>query len=151
MEFSCRHDIAQQIETAITHGWDDLNNETIETEASIGDVPNVQSSWNDASEAIGRLGLSDVIYTHTDNYDNSESAQRGADALMQGFAYTLVRGNGSTAGVPSLHPASVVEMKSFSEQINGKYYLTRVIHRIGREDGFTTYFEVKGNRIHESL
>ncbi len=151
MKFDCRHDISQQFEKVSTYGWDDLNNETIKAEALIGDVINVQNSWNDASEAIGRLRLSGVVYPQAENYNGNESAQRGADALMRGFAYTLLKGKGSTAGLPTLQPASVIEMAGFSELINGKYYLTRVIHRIGGEDGFTTYFEVKGNRIHESL
>lgn len=151
MKFSCRHDITQQFENVTTHGWDDLNKVSIEAEASIGEVENVESSWDDASSALEHLELSDISYPEAGNYDSTESAQRGADALMQRFSYSLVKGKGSTAGVPALRPANTVEMAGFSAQLNGIYYLTRVIHRIGREDGFTTYFEVKGNRIHESL
>jgi len=150
IELKCRHDITHQFNTVQTHGWDRLNREAIQEESSIADVASVDQHWEDASTALKRLGISDAIYPLTGNYENSESAQREADAMMQQFAYTLVKASGSIKGLASLKPANTIKLKGFSSIHNSNYYLTHVIHRIG-EEGFSSYFEMKGNRIHESL
>lgn len=147
----CRHDITNLFERVHTHGWDKLNKEAIQEESHLEDVRSVESQWEYPSASIRRLSLSDVAYPLSKNYDDSQSAQREADAMMQKFAYTLVKVKGSVRGLATLSPATVIELNGFSQVHNGKYYLTRVIHRIGDNRGFTSDFEMKGDRIHESL
>ncbi|HID93810.1 MAG TPA: phage late control D family protein [bacterium (Candidatus Stahlbacteria)] len=148
---NCRHDITHLFERVHTHGWDRLNKEPVEEESNIVDVSSVESQWQYPSASISRLGLSDIVYSLSENYENSQSAQREADAMMQKFAYTLVKVKGSLRGLATLTPATVIELNGFSQVHNGKYYLTHVIHRIGENQGFTTHFEMRGDRIHESL
>jgi len=147
----CRHDITNLFERVHTHGWDKLNKEAIQEESHIENIPSVERQGEYPSASIRRLGLSDVAYPLSENYDNSQSAQRAADAIMQKIAYTLVKVKGSVRGLATLSPATVIELNGFSQVHNGKYYLTRVIHRIGDNRGFTSDFEMKGNRIHASL
>jgi len=147
----CRHDITNLFERVHTHGWDKLNKEAIQEESHIENVPSVEREWAYPSASIGRLGISDVAYPLSENYDNSQSAQREADAMMQKIAYSLVKVKGSVRGLATLSPATVIELNGFSQVHNGKYYLTRVIHRIGDNRGFTSDFEMKGDRIHASL
>jgi phage protein D len=150
--FSCRHDIAGQMSQVEIYGWDKLNNTGITEKTAIGDVPSIDAEKSDASGALKRLKLKEKsTYTKAENYADIASAKRAADALMHRFAYSLVSGRGSTAGIPSLRPAQVIEMAAFSTPFNGRYYLSRVIHRIGKEDGYSTDFEVKGNRINATL
>ncbi|NEW61369.1 phage late control D family protein [Sulfurovum sp. bin170] len=150
LQISCRHDITHLFESVKTQGWDVLNREAIAEESTLDEVGSVESSWESASASLDRLGLSDISYPLSENYENSESAKSEADAMMRRFAYTFVELKGSIIGVPTLAPSTVIELKGFCREHNGKYYLTRVIHRIG-EEGFTTHFEMRGDRIHESL
>lgn len=151
IKISCKHDITHLFESVKTQGWDVLKREKITEESTLDDVNSVENSWESASLSLKRLGLSDLSYPRSENYENSESAKNEADALMQKVAYTFVQLKGSIIGIPTLRPATVIELKGFIGEHNGKYYLTRVIHRVGEVEGFTTYFEMKGDRIHESL
>jgi len=151
IKLSCKHDITHLFESVKTQGWNILNREAIAEVSTLDDVDSVENSWKNASSSLKRLGLSDISYPLSENYENSKSAKSEADAIMQKFAYTLVELKGSVIGIPTLTPATVIELKGFSREHNGRYYLTRVIHRIGDIEGFTTHFEMRGDRIHESL
>ena len=151
LQISCRHDITHLFESVKTQGWDILNREAISEESTLDEVESIERHWSTASSALGRLGLSKLSYPISENYENSESAKLEADAIMRKFAYSLIELKGSIIGIPYLAPASVIELKGFSREHNGRYYLTRVIHRINEEEGYTSHFEMKGDRIHESL
>lgn len=151
LAFECRHDLFEQFASVETYGWDALNNEAVSAQAQLGNVPGVARDKSDIGAAFSRMDLDDPLYPHTENYKNAESAQRGADALMQQAAYTLVRAKASGPGVATLRPSGVVEIAGFSEPLNGRYYVTRVVHRIGDGEGFATEFEMKGDRIDASL
>ncbi len=151
IKLSCKHDITHLFESVKTQGWDVLNREAIAEESTLADVDSVEYSWENASSSLQRLGLSDIAYPLSENYENSEAAKSEADAMIQKFAYTFIELKGSIIGIPTLTPATVIELKGFSREHNGKYYLTRVLHRIGDVEGFTTHFEMRGDRIHESL
>lgn len=150
LRVSCRHDITHLFESVKTQGWDTLNREAIAEESTLDEVKSVEGSWESASSSLGRLGLDEISYPLSQNYESVESAKLEADAMIRKFAYSLVELKGSIIGIPSLAPAQVIELKGFSKEHNGKYYLTRVIHRVG-DGGFTTEFEMRGDRIDESL
>jgi len=46
-------------------------------------------------------------------------------------------------GLPELVPGRYIELDGMGKQVNGKYFISKVIHRFG-PDGFTTQFDVKG-------
>ncbi len=53
----------------------------------------------------------------------------------------FIKLKGAIIGIPSLAPATVIEIDGLSKEHNGRYYLTRVVHHFEDTEGFTTHFE----------
>lgn len=69
-------------------------------------------------------------------------AEALAKALYNERLFRFVTGAGMILGDPTLKAGGVVELANFARRLDGRYYLTRVIHRLDALTGFTTRLHV---------
>ena len=63
-------------------------------------------------------------------------------ASLDMIAKEMVKGNGSTIGLPNLRAGSRVDMDGMGERFSGSYFVTATTHAIG-DGGYTTNFECR--------
>lgn len=88
--------------------------------------------------------LKNVSIESKDPLENEATGlKKIAQAIFDERAMSFVSGRGSCIGLPELVPGRYIKLSGLGKQVNGKYFISRVIHRFD-ESGFTTQFEVKG-------
>lgn len=70
----------------------------------------------------------------------ADDATAAAAAALEGLAVEYAACEGTMLGEPALRPGDTIEVAGVGRRFSGNYWLTRVVHRYGR-DGFTTAFE----------
>jgi phage protein D len=74
--------------------------------------------------------------------ESPEQARLAARAAYQRNNQQRVTGRGEVIGLPTLRVGQVVDLQRLSTQVNAKYYVTSVTHRVD-ESGYTTSFGVR--------
>jgi phage protein D len=71
-----------------------------------------------------------------------EGAKAAGDAHLRDLARTLITGNGSSIGLPTLRAGKLVALKGLGVRFDGKWRLTQTTHSIGA-GGYTTTFQAR--------
>ena len=69
-----------------------------------------------------------------------------AQIRLNVLAMDFVAGSGTCVGIPELIPGRFITIKGLDGETEGSYFLSKVRHRFNQE-GYSTYFEVKGARV----
>ncbi|MNH43363.1 phage late control protein GPD [compost metagenome] len=71
-----------------------------------------------------------------------------AAAMLDRLSRELVIGNGTSIGLPELRPGELIKLEGLGgANLNQLLRLTKVVHRLDADNGYTTYFETEGNAI----
>lgn len=141
--FDIELDTTKQVGKVVARSIHDITRTGVE-----GSADSVSIKKSGGKAAIEYSSLKSKIQSNVIEYkDPLENTKEGLDKIAQAVlderAMTFVTGRGACIGLPELVPGRYIELDGMGRQINGKYFISKVMHRFG-PDGFTTQFEVKG-------
>ncbi len=133
---------ANQVEKVTVQGWDRQRKQPITGQATRQELQTngvgQKGRQSDLDKAF--KGYEEVI-TDKPVRDNAEAKQLARQTL-ENIAKDLVRGSGSTIGLPLLRAGTVVELGGMGRRFSGRYFVTATTHTIG-DGGYTTQFECR--------
>lgn len=148
IEFKPELTTARQVGEVTVKGWDAAKKKPITQTATRKDIK---------TKGVGAKGNQDAIEKAfsarkeiiADRPINSEDeAKKLAVATLENIAKDMVKGNGSTVGLPDLRAGGVVELKGMGDggRFNGRYFVVSTTHSIS-DGGYTTQFECRREEI----
>ena len=88
--------------------------------------------------------ISSGVTVLVDSQCKKESVARSmAQTIADQLRWGTCRSEGACVGLPEMIPGRFLKIKEMDAELNRKYYITKVTHKID-EDGFTTEFETEG-------
>jgi phage protein D len=140
IDFKPELSTAQQVSEVTVKGWNPktkkpisqtANRKELKTKSVGGNVQKIEESFSERKEIITDRPVS-----------TDAEAKKLALASLDMIAKQMVKGNGSTIGLPDLRAGSRVEMDGMGERFSGTYFVTATTHSIG-DGGYTTNFECR--------
>ncbi len=133
---------ANQVEKVTVQGWDRRRKQPITGQATRQELQTNGVGQKGRQNAINNAvqGYEEVI-TDKPVRDNAEAKQLARQTL-ENIAKDLVRGSGSTIGLPLLRAGTVVQLGGMGVRFSGRYFVTGTTHTIG-DGGYTTQFECR--------
>lgn len=146
IEFQPDLTTANQVGKVTVRGWDAEKKEKIEKTVTRSDIrtrgvgaqggqTNIENSFADREEVITDRPV------HTPH-----EAQTLARETLERIAKDMVKGSGSTVGLPDLRAGSVMMIDGLGKRFSGRYFVTATTHTIG-DGGYTTQFECRREEI----
>ena len=146
VEFQPELTTAQQVSEVTVKGWDAKRKKPISQTAKRSELKTKGVGPKGRQEALEKAfsGRKEII---ADRPVNSEAeAKKMAVAALESIAKEMVKGNGSTVGLPDLRAGGVIEITGMGDRFSGRYFLTSTTHAIG-DGGYTTNFECRREEI----
>lgn len=127
---------ANQASSVTVRGWDRATQKTVKGTASIpGDCA------LNSDQAQVTTSASQIEEVVTDRpVRNEQEARELAKNILTGIASQLIKGSGSTIGLPDLRAGSRVVIKGLGPRYSGSYFVTSSAHTID-SNGYRTTFE----------
>jgi phage protein D len=137
---------ANQVGEVTVRGWDRLKKEKIEYTAKRSEiaVKGVGAAGNQAAIEQSFNQRRDVIATKP--IESLDEAKTLAIRTLEENAKDMVKGSGSTVGLPDLRAGSVVMIDGAGKRFSGRYFVTATTHAIG-DSGYTTQFECRREEL----
>jgi phage protein D len=127
---------ANQASSVTVRGWDRATQKTIKGKARIPD----DCAFN-SDQAQVTTSASQIEEVVTDRpLRNEQEARELAKNILTGIASQLIKGSGSTIGLPDLRAGSRVVIKGLGPRYSGSYFVTSSAHTID-SNGYRTTFE----------
>lgn len=125
------------------------NNEKDPNKVFEAKVSSIKSIADNSSVKMNNVSIisKDVSRNIIDYTVNSEEeAKKVAEARYQELSLSRYQGKIKTIGVPVITAGKFVDIKGFSDDFDGKYFVKKVIHHI-KDGKYTTECELEGNSI----
>lgn len=141
IDFKPELSTAQQVSEVTVKGWNPKTKKPISQTANRSEIK-TKTVGGGAQKAIEK-SFSERKEIITDRPVSTDGeAKKLALASLDMIAKEMVKGNGSTIGLPDLRAGSVIEMDGMGKRFSGKYFVTATTHSIG-DGGYTTNFECR--------
>ena len=146
VEFQPELTTAKQVGSVTVRGWDPVNKKKIEGTATREDL---------ATQGVGAAGNQERINQAFDQREevivdrplrSDEEAKRLAVRTLENISKEMVKGSGSTVGLPDLRSGNVVQIGGLGKRFSGRYFVTSTTHQIG-DGGYTTQFECRREEL----
>jgi phage protein D len=146
IEFKPDLTTANQVSEVTVRGWDSINKKKIEQTAkrseisvkgvgAAGGQAAIEQSFNQRKEIVA-----------TKPIESDAEAKTLALRTLEENAKDMVKGSGSTVGLPDLRAGSVVQIDGLGKRFSGRYFVTSSTHAIG-DGGYTTQFECRREEL----
>jgi phage protein D len=146
IEFQPELTTANQVAKVTVHGWDVTKKEPITftaTRANIvtkgvgnkGGQADIDKAFQDKEEIVA-----------TKPVESPDEAKVLATQILEGIAKDMVKGTGSTVGLPDLRAGVVLEIDGLGDRFSGRYFVTGSTHAIA-DSGYTTHFECRREEL----
>jgi phage protein D len=137
---------ANQVGKVTVRGWDAEKKKKIEKTVTRSDIrtrgvgarggqANIDKAFGDREEVITDQPIS-----------SPQEAETLARETLERIAKDMVKGSGSTVGLPDLRTGSVVQIDGLGKRFSGRYFVTATTHTIS-DSGYTTQFECRREEI----
>jgi phage protein D len=137
---------ARQVGKVTVRGWDAKKKEKIEFTATRdqlkakgltkeGRIDAIEQSFGDREEVITNVPV-----------ESLDEAERLATGALERIAKDMVKGNGSSLGLPDLRAGSVLKIDGMGGRFSGRYFVTATTHTIS-DGGYATQFECRREEI----
>ncbi len=80
---------------------------------------------------------------------SQEEAHAPAREIREQIARRIMKGSGSTIGMPDLRAGRMILVEGLGERFSGRYFVTSTTHKID-DSGYTTRFECRREEIQEA-
>lgn len=143
IEFQPELSTADQVGKVTVKGWDAVMKKEIKVTVTRdqlkakrgvgekGDQAAIEESFKDREEVLTNQPVNSVA-----------EAERLATEVLSRNAREMVKGSGSTIGLPDLRAGSKVEIEGLGKRYSGVYLVTATTHTIG-DGGYTSQFECR--------
>jgi phage protein D len=146
IEFKPDLTTANQVSEVTVRGWDAVNKKKIEQTAkrseisvkgvgAAGGQAAIEQSFNQRREIVA-----------TKPIESDAEAKTLALRTLEENAKDMVKGSGSTVGLPDLRAGCVVQIDGLGTRFSGRHFITSSTHAIG-DGGYTTQFECRREEI----
>lgn len=136
IEFQPNLTTAKQVGEVTVRGWDAVHAVKIEETVTRKDLKiqtdsSVESSFNQRKEVLATVPIR-----------TKEEARELATQALTKIAKDMIKGTGSTLGLPDLRSGSRVELGGLGDRFSKPYFVTASTHTIS-DSGYTTQFECR--------
>jgi phage protein D len=146
IEFQPELTTNNQVGKVVVRGWDPVQKKKIEVTATRdqiltkgvgaeGGQADIDKSFKDKAEIIA-----------TKPVESEAEARILAREILEGIAKDMVKGNGSTVGLPDLRAGVVLQIDGLGERFSGRYFVTATSHTIA-DGGYATQFECRREEL----
>jgi len=137
---------ANQVAEVTVVGWDAERKQKIEATAKRDEIP-VRGVGERGGQAAIEKSFKDRKERIADQPVLSEQEARTmARETLSRIAKDMVKGSGSTVGLPDLRAGTVLEIGGLGERFSGRYFVTSTTHTQG-DSGYTTQFECRREEL----
>ncbi|WP_086930819.1 phage late control D family protein [Agarilytica rhodophyticola] len=137
---------ANQVAKVTVRGWDEQRKAKIEATVARSQIATkgvgqqggqaqIDSSFADREEVIANKPVA-----------TNEEAQTLARETLERIAKDMIKGSGSTVGLPDLRAGSVLQLSGLGQRFSGRYFVTATTHTIG-DTGYTTQFQCRREEL----
>jgi phage protein D len=146
LQFTPNLNTANQTSGVTVRSWDRRNKEKIEYTARRSGIQTKGVGTRGGQGALDR-SFSERHETITDRpVESQDEAQAYATRTMENISKEMLKGSGSTIGLPDLRAGSVVQLTGLGERFSGRYFVTSTTHTID-DSGYTTQFECRREEL----
>src|ERR1017187_146377 len=146
IEFKPELPTANQVSEVTVRGWHAVNKKKIEQTAkrseisvkgvgAAGGQAAIEQSFNQRKEIVA-----------TKPIESDAEAKTLALRTLEENAKDMVKGSGSTVGLPDLRAGNVVTIDGLGKRFSGRYFITSSTHAMG-DGGYTTQFECRREEL----
>jgi phage protein D len=146
IEFQPELTTNNQVGKVVVRGWDPVLKKKIEVTATrdeietkgvgaAGGQQDIDKSFKDKAEIIA-----------TKPVESEAEGRILAKEILEGIAKDMVKGNGSTVGLPDLRAGVVLQIDGLGKRFSGRYFVTGSTHTIA-DGGYTTQFECRREEL----
>jgi Bacteriophage probable baseplate hub protein len=148
VEFKPELTTARQVGEVTVKGWDAVKKKPITQTAKRSDLKTKGVGAKGKQDAIEKAFSARKEIIADRPIHSEDEAKKLAVATLENIAKDMVKGNGSTVGLPDLRAGGVVELKGMGEggRFNGRYFIVSTTHSIS-DSGYTTQFECRREEI----
>ncbi len=142
IQFTPNLTTANQVEKVTVRGWDRNKKQPITGTATRQEL---------ATRGVGQAGRQDKLDKAIQGYEevitdrpvrSNNDAKQMARQTLENIAKDMLKGSGSTIGLPYLRAGTVVQLRGLGDRFSGCYFVTGTTHTIG-DGGYTTQFECR--------
>ncbi len=146
IEFQPELTTARQVGEVTVKGWDNRNKRKIEQTATRADIKTKGVGNRGRQSAVEQaFSQRKEIIADRPIYSDDE-AKKMAIAALESNAKDMVKGSGSTVGLPDLRAGGVLELSGMGDRFSGRYFITSTTHSIA-DGGYTTRFECRREEL----
>jgi len=146
IEFQPELTTAEQVNEVEVRGWDAQHKRPIRAIARRN-----QTRTRGAEEQQGHQGIRDSFSARREiiadrPVNSQQEAETMAREALERITKEMVKGRGSTIGLPDLRAGSVLLIDGLGERFVGRYFVTTTTHGIS-DGGYTTQFECRREEL----
>ena len=136
---------AKQVGSVTVKAWSTTDKALIEATATRDSIKTkgVGSKGNEAEIAKAFNERHEVIVDRP--VHNKQEAETLAKETLERIAKEMVKGSGSTVGLPDLRAGTVIDIERLG-RFSGRYFVTSTTHTIG-DGGYTTQFQCRREEL----
>jgi phage protein D len=133
---------ANQVGKVTVIGWDATNREKIKATVTRADIQTQGVGTRGGQSTISQSFASREEVITNQPVSNTAEARTLALETLERIAKDMVKGSGSTVGLPDLRAGSVVHLNGMGDRFSGRYFVTATTHTIS-DSGYTTQFDCR--------
>jgi len=143
--------VGRQVNEVVVRGWNVKEKKAIVGRATRGRAEaKVGQNKNGGETAKDAFGDASAVVVNRPVVTQAE-AEHLAQALHDELSGQFVQADGETSGTPELFPGLQVEIKNVGKRFGGRYLVTSVMHSIGNNAPYKTYFSANGGKARTLL
>ncbi len=135
----------QVFEVKVT-GWNATKKEKIEATADRSMLRNKGVGANGGQEVIEQAFKQRKEVVANKIFEDKDEADKYALETLENIAKDMIRGSGSTVGLPDLRAGTVLQLKGLGKRFSGRHLTTSTSHTIG-DSGYTATFECRREEL----
>lgn len=143
LAFTQTKTLSKYVNKVTVKGYNDAEHKVIESTASAPIKIGSGSSKPDKFSSDLKSSTSVILDMEINTV---EEAKERAEAELNRRSLNFITGFGKCVGFPELVPGKYIEIKSFDGDVDNKYYVTRVVHKINHGE-YITEFEAGVNML----
>lgn len=136
---------ANQVGEVTVRGWDPKQKQKIEYTAKRSELT-TQGVGAEGGQAVIEQSFNQRQEIITRPVESEDEARQLATETLEDIAKDMIKGSGSTVGLPDLRAGGVVQIDGLGTRFSGRYFVTATTHTIS-DSGYTTQFECRREEI----
>jgi phage protein D len=126
-------------------GWDPKEKQAITAAARVGNEASTMAGAKSAAQVAEDLLTTQVETVVRSPVASQAEADQIAIARFNAAALDFIHGEGRARGRTDVRAGTVIRIDDLGKRFSGQYYVTSVVHRYSRRDGYLTDFRAQRN------